>query len=178
MKTYLKYRQKKNNQNKMAHEINISVEAGKEEKYTELLPQIGALIGGETDRTANLANIAAALKETFGFFWVGFYLKKEDRLVLGPFQGPPACSRIAHGRGVCGTTWKENKTLLVPDVSRFPGHIACSSASKSEIVIPISAGPRFYGVLDIDSDRLADFDETDRLFLGKLTKEMILPLFG
>lgn len=137
--------------------------------YATLLPQIKALVEGESNRVANLANVAAALKQTFGFFWVGFYLVEDGELVLGPFQGPIACTRIRYGRGVCGTAWKEGKTLIVPDVDKFPGHIACSSASRSEIVVPIyNKEKEVVGVLDIDSDRLAEFDETDREWLERI----------
>jgi GAF domain-containing protein len=145
--------------------IVLNDSSSKEEKYRNLLPQIEALIDGETCRIANFANVAAALKQTFGFFWVGFYLVKDGMLVLGPFQGPIACTRIACGRGVCGTAWKERKTLIVPDVELFPGHIACNSESKSEIVVPLFSGGEVIGVMDIDSDRLNDFDETDVVFL-------------
>lgn len=144
-------------------------EAGtKAEKYEALIPQIEALISGEPDLYANLANIAAALKEAFGFFWVGFYLVKNEQLVLGPFQGPIACTRINFGKGVCGTAWKEGKTQLVPDVDAFPGHIACSSTSKSEIVVPVFKGDEVAMVLDVDSDLLADFDQTDQDYLEEL----------
>ncbi|MCE3296285.1 MAG: diguanylate cyclase [Crocinitomicaceae bacterium] len=151
----------------MAEDLYIAGES-KQEKYTSLLPQIQALIGDETDLVANLANISAALKSTFGFFWVGFYLVKDGELVLRPFQGTVACTRIAFGRGVCGSAWKEQKTLLVPDVEAFPGHIACSSLSKSEIVVPIIRGGEVIGVLDVDSDRLNDFDSVDQEELEKL----------
>ena len=127
-----------------------------------------ALISGEQDLVANLANIAAALREAFGFFWVGFYVVQGQELVLGPFQGPSACTRIAFGRGVCGTTWKEKKTQLVPDVEAFPGHIACSSASKSEIVVPAFQAGEVFLVLDVDSDRLDDFDAVDQRYLEAL----------
>jgi len=151
----------------MAEELII--EAGnKKEKYVSLLPQIKALITGENDWIANTSNIAAALKETFGFFWVGFYRVHENELVLGPFQGPIACTRIAFGKGVCGSAWKEKQTLLVPDVEAFPGHIACSSASKSEIVVPIMKNDTVIAVLDVDSDQLNDFDETDKKNLEEL----------
>jgi len=139
-------------------------------RYQELLPQIEALLGGETDQIANLANIAAVLKEAFGFFWVGFYLVKGDELVLGPFQGPLACTRIKKGKGVCGTAWLEAKSQLVPDVDAFPGHIACSSASRSEIVVPVLHHGTVIMVLDVDSDRLDDFDETDVHYLEKLAE--------
>lgn len=141
----------------------------KEERYHTLLSQLRSLLAGETDTVANLANAAAVLKETFGFFWVGFYRVKKDELVLGPFQGPVACTRIARGRGVCGTAWAENRTLVVPDVNAFPGHIACSSLSRSEIVVPLrNAAGEVWGVLDVDSDRLADFDDTDAACLEKI----------
>ena len=137
----------------------------KEEKYKSLLPQIQALTGKERDLIANLANIAAALKQTFGFFWVGFYLVKGDELILGPFQGPVACTRIPFGKGVCGTALKERRTIIVPDVEQFPGHIACNSESKSEIVVPLFVNDEIIGVLDIDSDSLNDFDEIDAKYL-------------
>ncbi|MBA4299990.1 GAF domain-containing protein [Algoriphagus alkaliphilus] len=152
----------------MAETLLIPDTATKAEKYEALLPQIEALISEEPDLYANLANIAAALKEAFGFFWVGFYLVKNEQLVLGPFQGPIACTRINFGKGVCGTAWKESKTQLVPDVDAFPGHIACSSASKSEIVVPVFRGNEVAMVLDVDSDLLADFDETDQKYLEEL----------
>lgn len=151
----------------MAEELLIS-EGGKEDKYRELLPQLRALVEEETNRIANLANIAAALKQTFGFFWVGFYLVEGDELVLGPFQGPVACTRIRLGRGVCGTAWKEARTLIVSDVEQFPGHIACSSDSKSEIVVPIMKQGKVVGVLDIDSDCLDSFDEMDARYLEEV----------
>jgi len=141
----------------------------KEEQYQSLLPQIHELTKDEPDLIANLANIAAALKQAFGFFWVGFYIVKENELVLGPFQGPVACTRIAFGKGVCGTAWKERRTVIVPDVEQFTGHIACSSESKSEIVVPIFENGKIIGVLDIDSDRLNEFDEVDAEYLGKIT---------
>lgn len=154
----------------MAESLFLPENATKAEKYQALLPQIEALIAGEEDLTANLANISAALKEAFGFFWVGFYLVKGEQLVLGPFQGPIACTRIAWGKGVCGTAWKEGKTQLVRDVDAFPGHIACSSASKSEIVLPAFKEGKVALVLDIDSDQLDDFDETDALHLERLMR--------
>jgi len=150
----------------------LSDYSSKEEKYRNLLPQIDALINDEPDRIANLANITAALKQSFGFFWVGFYLVKDGMLVLGPFQGTIACTRIAFGRGVCGTAWKERKTLIVPNVDLFDGHIACSSESKSEIVVPIFSGDEVTGVLDIDSDRLNDFDETDAIYLNSIVRRL------
>ena len=150
---------------------NLSINAGsKEEKYRELLPQLYALISTETDFIANLANLSAALKQTFNFFWVGFYLVKGDELVLGPFQGHIACNRIRFGRGVCGTAWEEAKSQLVPDVEAFPGHIACSSLSRSEIVVPLIKEGRVWGVLDIDSDLLNFFDETDRKYLEEMCR--------
>lgn len=152
----------------MAEDLCIC-EGTKEEKYRALLPQIKGLLAGEDDLIANLANVCAALKETFGFFWVGFYLVKADELVLGPFQGPVACTRIRRGRGVCGTAWAEVRTLVVPDVDAFPGHIACSSRSRSEIVVPlVRAEGGVWGVLDIDSDELNSFDEADVRYLEEL----------
>lgn len=142
----------------------------KEEKYRSLVPQIKALVSGETDVIANLANIAASLKFGMDFFWVGFYLVKSDQLVLGPFQGPVACTRIAKGKGVCGTSWAQAKTIVVPDVEQFPGHIACSSLSKSEIVIPGFKGGEVFIILDVDSDKLNDFNETDQQYLEEVMK--------
>lgn len=148
---------------------NLSINTGsKEEKYRELLPQLHALVSTEIDFIANLANVAAALKQTFGFFWAGFYIVKGDELVLGPFQGPIACTRIRLGRGVCGTAWKEARTLIVPDVEQFPGHIACSSDSKSEIVVPMIRQGEVIGVLDIDSDALDSFDTVDARYLEEI----------
>jgi GAF domain-containing protein len=145
----------------------------KEEKYQALLPQILALVQHETDATANQANVVAALRETFGFFWVGFYVVKNNDLVLGPFQGPVACTRIGFGRGVCGACWQSQQTMVVPNVDEFPGHIACSAASKSEIVTPFfNSQGAVAAVLDIDSDRLADFDEVDRMYLERLEKSI------
>ncbi|MFD2200138.1 GAF domain-containing protein [Shivajiella indica] len=152
----------------MAESIFIPEGATKKEKYESILPQIESLISSETDSYANLANVTAVLKEAFDFFWVGFYLVKKDQLVLGPFQGPLACTRIGLGKGVCGTAWKEGKTQLVPDVDAFPGHIACSSASKSEIVVPGFKNGLVWIVLDVDSDQLDDFDLEDAYFLEKL----------
>lgn len=142
----------------------------KKEKYESLLPQIEALIEGESDRIANVSNMMAALKTGMDFFWVGVYLvdRQKNQLVLGPFQGPVACTRIAPGKGVCGTAWTEKKTLIVPDVDQFPGHIACSSASRSEIVVPCLKNGEVIAVLDVDSDRLNDFDTTDQHYLEKL----------
>ncbi|MBP1663157.1 MAG: hypothetical protein H6Q19_297 [Bacteroidetes bacterium] len=153
----------------MAEELKINAAADKEARYHELIPQLQALTEGERDLTANMANIAAALKEVFGWWWVGFYLVKDNELVLGPFQGPVACTRIASGRGVCGTAWKERRSILVPDVNRFPGHIACSSASVSEIVVPIfNRQQEVAGVLDVDSERYDVLDETDVRFLEEI----------
>ena len=149
----------------------------KEEKYQRFLPDWELLISGETDEIAVLANTCAALREAFGFFWTGFYLVKNDQLVLGPFQGDVACYRIRKGRGVCGTAWAEARTLVVPDVEQFPGHIACSSLSKSEIVVPVIANDEVIGVLDIDSDQLATFDETDRIYLEKLVHTLSQNLY-
>lgn len=151
----------------MAEDLYI-FEGSKEEKYLSLIPQVEALVTGETDVTANLANVAAALKEQFGWLWVGFYLVKQDELVLGPFQGPVACTRIKKGRGVCGTSWLQAKTLIVPDVENFPGHIACSALSRSEIVIPAIKDNEVVAVLDADSAEYNLFDETDRHYLEKI----------
>ena len=146
----------------------IITEGDKEQQYQTLYPQIEALLAGETDMTANMANVAAALKQTFDFFWVGFYVVKEDMLVLAPFQGPIACTRILHGKGVCGTAWKEAKTLIVPDVEQFPGHIACNAASRSEIVVPVIREGKVIAVLDIDSDKPDSFDEVDANYLERI----------
>src|SRR6187549_2590307 len=143
----------------MAEELKLSSAPDKKTRYDILLPQLEALVSGEKDITANLANIAAALKQAMNFFWVGFYIVKNGQLVLGPFQGPIACTRIDFGKGVCGSAWKEKKTILMPDVEKFPGHIACSSASRSEIVLPAFKNNEVAMVLDIDSDKLNDFDE-------------------
>ena len=154
----------------MAEELLIGENLSKEEKYKALLPQLKGLVSYETDLNANLANLTAALKTTFNFFWVGFYLVKEDELVLGPFQGPIACTRIAKGRGVCGTSWEKAKTIVVPDVDEFPGHIACSSASKSEIVLPIfNQKKEVVMILDVDSELLSTFDEIDEKYLSEVT---------
>ncbi len=155
----------------MAEELHILQNATKTEKYEALIPQIAALVESEKDLTANLANICAALHQTFGWLWVGFYMVKEQELVLAPFQGPVACTRIKFGKGVCGTAWKEAKSLFVPDVELFPGHIACSSLSVSEIVIPIfDSSGKVAGVLDIDSDTFDVLDETDVLYLEKISE--------
>ncbi|MBO2523708.1 MAG: diguanylate cyclase [Bacteroidetes bacterium] len=140
----------------------------KKELYENLLPQLKALVEGENDIIANMANVSACLKDTFNFWWVGFYRVINDELVLGPFQGPLACTRIRKGKGVCGTAWQKAETVVVPDVDEFPGHIACSSLTKSEIVVPIFKGNDVVAVLDIDSERLANFDETDKSFLEEL----------
>lgn len=153
---------------KMAEDLIITRDTSKEEQYKSIIPQIEALLYGETDFIANLANVAAALKEQFGWFWVGFYLVKQDELVLGPFQGPVACTRIKKGKGVCGTSWAEAKTVIVPDVEEFPGHIACASASKSEIVLPLIVDGEVIGVLDVDSEVLNKFDETDQAYLEQI----------
>ncbi len=151
----------------MAEELIIKT-GTKEEQYVELIPQIAGILEGETDLIANLANITAALKEQFGWLWIGFYLVKEDELVLGPFQGPIACTRIKKGRGVCGISWEQMKTIIVQDVEQFPGHIACSSLSKSEIVIPLIRNNLVVGVLDVDHSEYATFDKTDELFLTEI----------
>ncbi len=151
----------------MAEDLQI-ITGNKTEQYQSLLPQIKGLLEGETDLIANLANIAAALKEQFGWLWTGFYLVKEDELVLGPFQGPVACTRIRKGRGVCGTSWAEAKTLIVPDVEKFPGHIACSSLSKSEIVVPLIKDGVVTGVLDVDASEYDQFDEIDKEYLEQI----------
>ena len=151
----------------MAEDLKI-ITAGKAEQYQSLFPQVAALLEGEGDLIANLANVSAALKEQFNFFWVGFYLVKNEELVLGPFQGPVACTRIAKGKGVCGASWQQEKALIVPDVDAFPGHIACSSASKSEIVIPIIRNNQVVAVLDVDSAEFNQFDEIDEKHLTQL----------
>jgi L-methionine (R)-S-oxide reductase len=151
----------------MAEDLSVST-GTKQEQYESLIPQIKGLLAGEPDLVANLANVAAALKEQFGWFWVGFYLVKGEELVLGPFQGPVACTRICKGRGVCGSSWAEAQTLIVPDVEKFPGHIACSSLSKSEIVVPIIRNGEVLGVLDVDSEELDQFDEQDRQYLEQI----------
>ena len=154
----------------MAESIAFSKSAAREQIYAEIAPQIKALIAGESDLIANLANIAAVLKEALGFFWVGFYLEKGGELVLGPFQGPLACTRIGFGQGVCGHAYNTRETVIVPDVDQFPGHIVCSSAAKSEIVVPIfGRDSRVIGVLDVDSERLNDFSETDAAGLKAIT---------
>ena len=152
----------------MSEELKISA-GTKAEKYAELLPQIKAVVEGETDEIANMANVASMLWETFHWWWTGFYRVVGNELVLGPFQGPMACTRIRKGRGVCGTAWAENMTQVVPDVDKFPGHIACSSASRSEIVVPIhNAEGTVIAVLDIDSAQLATFDDIDKMWLERI----------
>ncbi|MEW6467526.1 MAG: GAF domain-containing protein [Bacteroidota bacterium] len=151
----------------MAESINVQGNTRKD-KYESLLPQIKALTEGETDAIANLSNIFSALKYGMGFFWAGIYFVKNDELVLGPFQGPVACTRIKKGKGVCGTAWEKKQVIIVPDVDRFPGHIACSSLSKSEIVLPCFKKGEIIAVVDVDSDKPDDFDETDRRYLAEV----------
>lgn len=151
----------------MAEEL-ILQQGQKAEQYQSIIPQIQAIIEDETDVIANLANICAALKQQFDWFWIGFYLVKDNELVLGPFQGPIACTRIAIGRGVCGSAWQQQQVIVVPDVDQFPGHIACSSASRSEIVLPMMKNGECLGVLDIDSSELNQFDEVDAKYLKQL----------
>jgi len=164
----------------MAEDL-VLAQGSKEEQYRSLLPQIKAVISGEPDIQANLGNICAALKEQFGWLWVGFYLVKPaltgegEELVLGPFQGPLACTRIRKGKGVCGTAWAEERTIIVPDVEQFPGHIACSSKSRSEIVIPVMKENRLIGVLDVDSETLSSFDEKDQHFLEEIIAMILWP---
>lgn len=152
---------------RMAEDLQIS-SGSKEDQYRSLVPQIKGLLEGENDLVANLANVAAALKEQFGWLWIGFYLVKEGELVLGPFQGPVACTRIRKGRGVCGSSWAEARTLIVPDVEQFPGHIACSSSSRSEIVVPVIRGTEVVAVLDADSADYNHFDKTDQQYLEEI----------
>ncbi|KQC00984.1 GAF domain-containing protein [Pedobacter sp. Hv1] len=154
----------------MAEDLTITKVGTKEEQYQSLIPQIEALLYGETDLIANLANVCAALKEQFNWFWVGFYLVKNGELVLGPFQGPVACTRIQLGKGVCGASWERAETIIVPNVDEFPGHIACASASKSEIVLPLYQGGQIIGVLDVDSEYFAHFDEVDGQYLNQVIK--------
>lgn len=161
----------------MAESLHISGNT-KEAVYQELLPQIRALLTGEPNLIANLANVSAALREAFGFFWVGFYLVENNELVLGPFQGPIACTRIKPGKGVCGTAWEKNETIVVPNVDKFPGHIACSSLSKSEIVVPINHNGAVVAVLDVDSSELNDFDDVDALYLTELCQWLGATCFG
>ena len=160
----------------MAEELYV-VNGDKDQLYQSLLPQIEALISSEDDWVANLANVSAALQQAFSFLWVGFYRVIDSQLVLGPFQGPIACTRIAKGAGVCGEAWQRNATIIVPDVDQFPGHIACSSSSKSEIVVPIvNTNNEVAFVLDIDSDKLNYFDETDQVYLERLAKTITMTL--
>jgi GAF domain-containing protein len=154
----------------MAEDLNITISTDKTDQYQSLIPQIEALLQGEPDLIANLANITAALKEQFKWLWVGFYLVKDNELVLGPFQGPVACTRIALGKGVCGIAWQQQKTLIVPDVEAFPGHIACSSLSRSEIVVPVFYNEKIVAVLDVDSEDLNQFDEVDATYLEQIVK--------
>lgn len=151
----------------MAEDLQIA-KGSKAEQYESLLPQVKGLLEGENDLIANTANVVAALKEQFGWFWVGFYFVKKDELVLGPFQGPVACTRIKKGRGVCGSSWAQRQTLIVPDVEKFPGHIACSSLSKSEIVVPVIRNNEVVAVLDVDSDAYDQFNTTDQQFLEEM----------
>ena len=151
----------------MAEDLSIT-QGSKAEQYESLTPQIKGLLEGEPDLVANLANITAALKEQFGWFWIGFYLVKNNELVLGPFQGPVACTRIQKGRGVCGTSWQQAETIIVPDVEKFPGHIACSSLSKSEIVVPVIRNGEVVAVLDVDSDEYDQFDTADQHYLQNI----------
>ena len=163
----------------MAEDLNI-ISGTKTEQYESLIPQIVGLLEGETDRVANLANVVASLKEQFGWLWVGFYVVKpasakasahlDDELVLAPFQGPVACTRIKKGKGVCGTSWQQAATIIVADVEKFPGHIACSSLSKSEIVVPVIRKGKVVAVLDVDSEQLNHFDETDKFYLEKIVE--------
>ncbi len=153
----------------MAEDLEIK-KGSKEEQYQSLLPQIKGLLDGETDLVANMANVVAALKEQFQWFWVGFYQVKNNELVLAPFQGPVACTRIQKGRGVCGTSWEQAETLIVPDVEKFPGHIACSSLSKSEIVVPVSKNGEVVAVLDVDSEAYNFFDATDKKYLEEIVQ--------
>lgn len=154
----------------MVESLYIDTNASKAEKYESLLPQLKGLLTGETDTIANFANVSAALKQTFGFFWVGFYIVKREELVLGPFQGTIACTRIKYGKGVCGTAWKEKRTVIVEDVNQFPGHIACDAASQSEIVVPLFIRDEVIAVLDVDSEHLNHFDETDARYLQQIVK--------
>ena len=142
----------------------------KEQKYQEVYKQIESVVDGEPDQIANMANTAALLHEAFGFWWTGFYIAKDGLLVLGPFQGPVACTRIGYGKGVCGTSWERKETIVVPDVHQFPGHIACSSLSNSEIVVPMFHGDDVYAVLDIDSKDFSTFDSTDQFWLEKIVR--------
>ena len=156
---------------RMAEKLVVNNTSSKAEAYLSLLPQIKALIGDETDLIANMANVSAALKSTFNWWWVGFYLVKDNQLVLGPFQGPIACTRIDYGKGVCGTSWLQQKTIIVPDVHKFPGHIACSAESNSEIVVPVwNQSQQMIAVLDCDSEFFNQYDETDQQYLEEICK--------
>lgn len=154
----------------MSHQIHVSPSLTKEEKYKNILPQLNALVEGEGDMIANMANISSALRQAFDFFWVGFYIVKSQELVLGPFQGTIACTRIKYGKGVCGTAWKEKDTIIVPNVNLFPGHIACDALSQSEIVIPLFKDNEVFAVLDVDSDQLNHFDDIDAKYLRQIVK--------
>jgi len=154
----------------MAEDLNIITSTNKTEQYQSLIPQIEALLFGEPDAVANMANVCAALKQQFNWFWVGFYLVKNNELVLGPFQGPVACTRIGFGKGVCGSAWQQQELLIVPNVEEFPGHIACSSLSQSEIVLPIFRGNEVVGVLDVDSENLNHFDDIDAHYLQQIVQ--------
>ena len=156
----------------MSEELNI-IQGSKQEQYESLLPQIESMLKAETDFIANLANVCAALKQQFDWLWIGFYLVRNDELVVGPFQGPVACTRIRKGKGVCGTSWAEARTVIVPDVEKFPGHIACSSLSKSEIVVPLLNSGTVIGVLDCDSTSWNTYDEIDQQYLEKMTKLIV-----
>lgn len=162
----------------MADDLVIAPNLTKAQQYQALLPQVQALVLGEVDYVANAANIVAALKQAFGFFWVGFYFIKDNQLVLGPFQGPVACTRISYGKGVCGAAWQRGQTVVVPNVDEFAGHIACSSLTKSEIVVPILHNAQVLGVLDVDSDMLNDFDEVDAHYLPQFVELLIPTLLG
>jgi len=152
----------------LAEDLKITKGISRKETYIEIIPQIQALISEESDLIANLANIAAAVKEAFGFFWIGFYFVKDGELVLGPFQGPVACTRIQQGKGVCGKAWRDKKVIVVPDVDKFPGHIACSSLSKSEIVLPVIINGKVIMILDVDSNKSDDFSDIDEKYLNKI----------
>lgn len=154
----------------MSEDLIINNNLSKEDRYKELLPQLQALVEGEVDVIANLSNLTAALKQAFNWWWVGFYLVKNNQLVLGPFQGPIACARINMGKGVCGTAWEKKETVIVDDVDQFPGHIACSAASRSEIVLPIIKNNEVIMILDVDSEHLAHFNETDSVYLQKIVE--------
>lgn len=154
----------------MAEESPSSEQANKPERYQELEKQVRSLLSGESDPIARMANLCAAISDSFDFHWTGFYRVVGDELVLGPFQGPVACSRIAYGKGVCGTAWKENRSIIVDDVDAFPGHIACSAFSRSELVVPVRSNGRIIAVLDLDSDRISGFDETDRIGMERLVE--------